>query len=426
MSSFPEKLADRFRRFHHRHFLPKAEEYEELATYGQNPEAMVISCSDSRVDPETIFSAMPGELFVVRNVANLVPPYETGGKFHGVSSAIEFAVLNLRVKHLIVMGHSGCGGVKAALDQSAAIQTDAQFISRWMSMLDDARLRVLASHQTGPHSERLQALEKEGVKTAITQPAHVPVHHRCGEQGPAVAARGLLRHRQRDAVGAQSLAQRVLPALGGRGLRHGRCSRGGLRLRDGRHETLLHALGGDRPDVLVDDLALAIDDERLGHAVDAPLDRRAAGAVGADGRERIAVAAEEAARRRRMVLVVDAVEGNAGALLQFDQQRVLLDARARTTTPRSSRRSTLPLASSVLAKPGTGLPSSTRPSRGANCVAGAGLPISADGSFEGSPVFKAKANTATSAAKMSNGAITQPRLLLRADGVPSAPGCMAH
>ena len=161
MSSFPEKLADRFRRFHHRHFLPKAEEYEELATYGQSPEAMVISCSDSRVDPETIFSAMPGELFVVRNVANLVPPYETGGKFHGVSSAIEFAVLNLRVKHLIVMGHSGCGGVKAALDQSAAIQTEAQFISRWMSMLDDARLRVLASHQTGT-AQRAAAGAGEG------------------------------------------------------------------------------------------------------------------------------------------------------------------------------------------------------------------------------------------------------------------------
>jgi carbonic anhydrase len=128
---------------------------------------MVISCSDSRVDPETIFSAMPGEMFVVRNVANLVPPYETGGKFHGVSSAIEFAVLNLRIKHLIVLGHSGCGGVKAALDQSAAIQTEAQFISRWMSMLDDARLRVLASHQTSPHHEKLAALEQEGIKNSI-------------------------------------------------------------------------------------------------------------------------------------------------------------------------------------------------------------------------------------------------------------------
>jgi carbonic anhydrase len=167
MSSFPEKLADRYRRFHHRHFLPKAEEYEELATHGQSPDSMVISCSDSRVDPETIFSAMPGEMFVVRNVANLVPPYETGGKFHGVSSAIEFAVLNLRIKHLIIMGHSGCGGIKAALDQSAAIQTEAQFISRWMSMLDDARLRVMASHQTCPQHERLEALEREGIKNSI-------------------------------------------------------------------------------------------------------------------------------------------------------------------------------------------------------------------------------------------------------------------
>ena len=167
MSSFPENLADRFRRFKQRHFLPNAEQYEELATYGQTPDAMIISCSDSRVDPETIFGAMPGELFVVRNVANLIPPYETGGKFHGVSAAIEFAALNLRIKHLIVMGHSGCGGVKAALDQSAAIQTEAQFISRWMSMLDDARLHVLASHQTRPHAEKQRALEKEGVKTAI-------------------------------------------------------------------------------------------------------------------------------------------------------------------------------------------------------------------------------------------------------------------
>jgi carbonic anhydrase len=167
MSSFPENLADRFRRFKQRHFLPNAEQYEELATFGQNPEAMIISCCDSRVDPETIFSAMPGELFVVRNVANLVPPYETGGKFHGVSAAIEFAALNLRVKHLIVMGHSGCGGVKAALDQSAAIQTEAQFISRWMSMLDEARLSLLASHQTRPHADNQRALEKEGVKTAI-------------------------------------------------------------------------------------------------------------------------------------------------------------------------------------------------------------------------------------------------------------------
>ena len=176
MSSFPENLADRFRRFKQRHFLPNAEQYEELATYGQTPEAMIISCSDSRVDPETIFGAMPGELFVARNVANLVPPYETGGKFHGVSSAIEFAVLNLRVKDIIVMGHSGCGGVKAALDQSAAIQTEAQFISRWMSMLDDGALKR-ARLASDAAARGKAACAGEGRREDVDQePAHVPVH----------------------------------------------------------------------------------------------------------------------------------------------------------------------------------------------------------------------------------------------------------
>ncbi|MBN8913118.1 MAG: carbonic anhydrase [Rhizobiales bacterium] len=167
MSSFPEKLTDRFRRFKHRHFVPNADHYEELATYGQDPDVMVISCCDSRVDPETIFTAMPGEMFVVRNVANLVPPYETGGKYHGVSTAIEFAVMNLRVKHIVILGHSGCGGIKAALDQSAAIQTEAMFISRWMSMLDDARLHVLAAHQMAPTAEKARLLELEGIKSSI-------------------------------------------------------------------------------------------------------------------------------------------------------------------------------------------------------------------------------------------------------------------
>ena len=160
-------MTDRYRRFRHRHFVPHADHYEELATYGQNPETMIVSCSDSRVDPETIFSAMPGELFIVRNVANLVPPYEISGKYHGVSAAMEFAVLNLRVKNMIVMGHSGCGGMKAALDQSAAIQTDAHFISKWMSMLDDARLAVLSAHQGSSQNAKQEALEKEAIKQSI-------------------------------------------------------------------------------------------------------------------------------------------------------------------------------------------------------------------------------------------------------------------
>lgn len=183
MSSFPETLTDRYRRFRHRHFVPNADQYEELATYGQNPDTMIISCSDSRVDPETIFNAMPGELFIVRNVANLVPPYEVSGKYHGVSAAMEFAVLNLRIKHLIIMGHSGCGGVKAALDQSAAIQTEAHFISKWMSMLDEARLAVLSAHQTSSASVRQEALEKEAVKQSISNLRTFPFIREQEEKG---------------------------------------------------------------------------------------------------------------------------------------------------------------------------------------------------------------------------------------------------
>ena len=167
MSNFPASLTDRFHRFKHRYFVQNADHYEELAKYGQSPDTMVIACCDSRADPETIFSAKPGELFVVRNVANLVPPYETDGRFHGVSAAIEFAVLNLRVSNLVIMGHSSCGGVKAALDQSAAIETEAHFITRWMSLLDEARLRVLAATQTCKHTEKAVALEKECVKTSL-------------------------------------------------------------------------------------------------------------------------------------------------------------------------------------------------------------------------------------------------------------------
>lgn len=167
MSHFPEHLTDRYQRFKFRHFDQNRDTYEELANFGQSPDVMIVSCCDSRCDPETIFSAMPGELFVVRNVANLVPPYETGGKFHGVSAALEFAVLNLRVKHIVVMGHSGCGGIKAALEQSSARQTEAMFIQRWMSMLDDCRLRVLSSHQTSSRKEMQDALEREGVKVSI-------------------------------------------------------------------------------------------------------------------------------------------------------------------------------------------------------------------------------------------------------------------
>lgn len=168
MANFPQHLTERFHRFRFRHFDQNRDRYEELAAYGQNPDVMIVSCCDSRCDPETIFSAIPGELFVVRNVANLIPPFETGGKFHGVSAALEFAVLNLRVKHIVIMGHSSCGGIKAAIAQGAAKQTDAMFISRWMSMLDDCRMRVLAAHQGSSSSVINHVMSLEAIKVSIT------------------------------------------------------------------------------------------------------------------------------------------------------------------------------------------------------------------------------------------------------------------
>ena len=168
MTNFPSDLADRFKRFKFRHFAPNQGHYERLANDGQRPDTMVVSCCDSRVDPETIFSAMPGELFVMRNVANLVPPYETTGRYHGVSAALEFAALNLRVKHIVILGHSSCGGVGAALKPHVAQQTEAQFITGWMSILDEGRKAVLERNPGRTAAELTTALEMEAIRTSLT------------------------------------------------------------------------------------------------------------------------------------------------------------------------------------------------------------------------------------------------------------------
>ena len=167
MSYFPDHLADRYRRFKLRHFIPHQDDYERLASHGQNPDVMVVSCCDSRVEPEAVFSAMPGELFAVRNVANLVPPYETDGKYHGVSAALEFAVLNIRVKHIVVMGHSGCGGVCACIEHEATRQTAAEFIANWMSMLDVARDRIIGEKPRQSPADLRATLEREGIKVSL-------------------------------------------------------------------------------------------------------------------------------------------------------------------------------------------------------------------------------------------------------------------
>lgn len=108
-----EKLIEGYRRFRADVWPAERERYRGLAEKGQRPETMVIACSDSRVDPQTVFGCGPGELFVVRNVAALVPPYSPDGGYHGTSAALEFAVRVLQVKRLVVLGHARCGGVQA-------------------------------------------------------------------------------------------------------------------------------------------------------------------------------------------------------------------------------------------------------------------------------------------------------------------------
>jgi carbonic anhydrase len=137
-SPFPQRLQDGYRAFVEGRLPRERERFEELAATGQKPEIMVIGCCDSRVSPEVIFDARPGELFVVRNVANLVPPFETGGLYHGTSAALEFAVQALRVKHIVVLGHGRCGGVRAFADEQSQPLSPGDFIGKWISLMQPA------------------------------------------------------------------------------------------------------------------------------------------------------------------------------------------------------------------------------------------------------------------------------------------------
>ena len=133
MTPFPPRLLAGYHTFASQRLPTEQARYRELSQVGQSPETMVIGCCDSRVSPEVIFDAGPGELFVVRNVANLVPPYQPDGNAHGVSAALEFAVQVLRVKHIVVLGHAQCGGVRAFVNKSAPL-SPGDFIGRWMSL----------------------------------------------------------------------------------------------------------------------------------------------------------------------------------------------------------------------------------------------------------------------------------------------------
>ena len=133
MDRFPQRLLEGYQAFTTQRLPTEQSRYRELSERGQSPEVMVIGCCDTRVSPEVIFDAGPGELFVVRNIANLVPVYQPDDRAHGVSAALEFAVQVLRVKHIVVLGHAQCGGIRAFVDKIEPL-SPGDFIGKWMSM----------------------------------------------------------------------------------------------------------------------------------------------------------------------------------------------------------------------------------------------------------------------------------------------------
>jgi carbonic anhydrase len=166
MHRFPASLLSGYKSFMSDRYPREKVRYRQLADSGQNPTTMVIACCDSRAAPETVFNSGPGELFVLRNVANLVPPYQPDAGQHGTSAAIEFAVNSLGIRDLVVMGHGRCGGIRAALDPAAAPLDAGDFIGKWMGLLGPVAEQV-SSYSFLTAGERQTALERLSIRNSI-------------------------------------------------------------------------------------------------------------------------------------------------------------------------------------------------------------------------------------------------------------------
>jgi len=165
MREIPE-LVEGYRRFLRQRTAAQAALYRSLANHGQRPRTMVIACCDSRTDPATVFDAGPGELFVVRNVANLVPPFESEGAYHGTSAALELGVTVLGVEDLLVMGHARCGGIQAFLAGARHGASPGGFIGPWLSLLEAARMDLPQGAQMTPKAQE-QALERASIRRSL-------------------------------------------------------------------------------------------------------------------------------------------------------------------------------------------------------------------------------------------------------------------
>ncbi len=159
------KFIDGVSRFQQQHFGDNPKLADELSR-GQKPLALLIGCSDSRVDPALLTDCAPGDLFMIRNVANLVPPYEPGGGFHGVSSALEYAVCFLEVEHIIIMGHSQCGGINGLMGMADGSSV-GEFIGKWVNIAAPARDKILKEMPDEPPEEQAHACEKEAIQISL-------------------------------------------------------------------------------------------------------------------------------------------------------------------------------------------------------------------------------------------------------------------
>jgi len=155
-----ERLLNGFKSFRRNYYVKNQTLFQAMARRGQSPKVMVIGCCDARVDPMLITGAGPGEIFMLRNVANLVPPYAPDSRSHGTSAALEFAVKGLNVEHIIVLGHAACGGVRALLNEAETAAMGTDFIASWMAIAERARTAVNAcSHDSEESRQRFGELE---------------------------------------------------------------------------------------------------------------------------------------------------------------------------------------------------------------------------------------------------------------------------
>lgn len=163
--SLPSVLLNGYASFRSGRYAAESERYEKLGQGAQKPKVMIIACCDSRAAPETIFDAGPGEMFVVRNVANLVPPYTPDGGHHSTSAALEFAVMSLGVKHIVVMGHGRCGGIRAAVSDASPL-THTDFIGSWMRAIKDVT-RIVPREEGSDDSLHERHIERASIEHSL-------------------------------------------------------------------------------------------------------------------------------------------------------------------------------------------------------------------------------------------------------------------